>query len=102
MPYRITIYDNFHYMDPDEISDGGTFARADEALARCRAIVDDYLRAAMNPGMSANSLYENYTMFGEDPAIVAINAPRVAFSAWSYAREQATKMCAEVAMGESA
>jgi hypothetical protein len=96
--YKVLIDDNFHYMDESERVTHGVFATADEALAACRSIVDDFLTDALEPGMSATDLYERYVSFGDDPFIVPVDqkgAP-VAFSAWEYARQR----CEKVAGGD--
>jgi len=41
--FRVLINDNAHYMDESERSADGVFANADEAIAACKAIVDDEL-----------------------------------------------------------
>jgi hypothetical protein len=52
--------------------------------------VDDYLNQAHSPGMSAETLYSSYKMFGEDPFVVGAD---VAFSAWAYAKERCAQIC---------
>jgi hypothetical protein len=84
------IDDNFQYQDESERVTHGVFATADEALAACRSIVDEFLVDAFKPGMSATDLYDCYTSFGDDPFIMPVDQkdPAVAFSAWRYARER--------------
>jgi hypothetical protein len=92
------IDDNFHFQDESERASHGTFATADEALTACRTIVDGFLADAFKPGMPPAALYEQYTLFGDDPWIASIDpnsAPAVVFSAWDYAR----KRCDEMAEG---
>jgi hypothetical protein len=101
MPYDVVIHDNFHYMDPSERYGSGRFATAQDAATHCRQIVDEYLLSALKPGMSADDLWSNYTMFGEDPFIVGVDAPSVRFSAWDYARERCDVLCATSAAGDS-
>ena len=43
MPYVILVDDNYHYMDSSYRCRDGEFATAEEAFARCRQIVDEYL-----------------------------------------------------------
>ena len=95
--YKVLVDDNFHYQDESERITEGVFATADEALAACRAIVDEFLADAVRSGMSSEALFDHYTMFGEDPFIVPIddNSPRVKFSAWDHARQR----CLELACG---
>jgi hypothetical protein len=67
---------NAHYMDESERSADGVFANADEAIAACKAIVDDELNTMWKPGATANELYELYELyiaFGPDPFVVPLN-----------------------------
>jgi len=91
MGYAVYVDDNFHYQDEGERYKLGDFAAAGEALAAARKIVDDFLRQAFRPGMTARELYSAYQGFGEDPFIVS-DDPACVFSAWDYARER----CAEL------
>ncbi|MCA0394796.1 MAG: HD domain-containing protein [Proteobacteria bacterium] len=80
--YYLKVYDNFHYMDEDEVYWRGPFFSGDTALAEAMAIVDGSLGAA---GGGQNSLDE-YKRFGDDPMIVG--SPAIDFSAWTYARHR--------------
>ena len=51
------------------------------------------LEAARKPGMTAHELFESYTMFGEDPFIVAPDQQSAAFSAWEYAKRRCNDLC---------
>jgi hypothetical protein len=87
MPYLVRVYDNFHYMDEDEAYELPPFATAEEALARCEAIVDRSLRELREGEVAADALYQQYQMFGDDPIIIATGgAPDVSFSGWRYAK----------------
>jgi len=93
MSYKVIVADNFHYQDREEEYLAGTFEVSYKALVEARRIVDISLTNAFRPGMTAEALYEAYTMFGEDPYIVPINgAPDVSFSAWDYARWKAPEI----------
>src|SRR5205823_10002951 len=74
--FRVLINDNAHYMDESERSDDGVFANADEAIAACKAIVDDELNTMWKPGTTATELYELYVAFGPDPFVVSIRKIR--------------------------
>ncbi len=93
MPYVILVDDNYHYMDSSYRCRDGEFATAEEAFARCRQIVDEYLDNAekIEGRENATKLWESYKMFGEDPFIVATDDTPASFSAWSYA----SKRCEE-------
>ena len=88
MPFIVSVDDNFHYQDPDERYELGTFETEAEAVAAARFLVDSFLAAHYKPGMSAAELYKLYTGFGEDPFISGHP-----FSAWTYAKERCEAMC---------
>jgi hypothetical protein len=94
-PYKIMVDDNFHYGEESERTEYGTVSTVEEALAVCRRIVDESLLAEYREGASAERLYDRYTSFGDDPFVVALDgAPKVEFSAWTYARERAAGLAA--------
>jgi hypothetical protein len=84
-PYAVFVDDNFHYMNEDERYKDGDYATLEEAVSKCRQIVDDFLEREHKPGMSATELYDRYCSFGEDPFI---RGPVAGFSAWEYARKR--------------
>lgn len=69
MKYRVLIDDNFHYQDESERITHGQFKTAAEAIAACKAIVDEFLAGAFEPGMSVTDLYGLFTGFGPDPFV---------------------------------
>ena len=97
MTYQVFVDDNFHYQDLSERTLEGMFATPAEAIAVCKAIVDDWIAGALRPGMSPEALWEQYTLFGDDPFVVPVDtkASAVAFNAWDYARRR----CVEVVDG---
>ena len=70
MAHQVFIDDNFHYQDESERVKHGVFASSEGAVATCPSIVDGYLADAFKLGMTADALFESYTMFGEDPFVV--------------------------------
>lgn len=66
----------------------GTFDTLDAAIRAAKRIVDDYLDAAYEPGMSGQRLWQIYVMFGDDPFIASEELTVSPFSAWSYASER--------------
>jgi hypothetical protein len=92
--FRVLINDNAHYMDESERSEDGIFASADEAIAACKAIVDDELNTMCKRGTTAAELYELYIAFGLDPFVVPLDPkdPDVEFSAWTYAKEKSKEL----------
>jgi len=97
--YSVMIDDNFHFMNEDERVHCGTFSTAEEAVATCRKIVDDWLESHKKPGMTANELYDLYTAFGEDPFVfptdrdTAVAQGKWKFGAWAYAKKRAKVLC---------
>lgn len=84
--YKVMVDDNFHFMDESERYSSGEFDTYEEAVAKCKAIVDDYLQSALESDMTAEQLFGSYTMFGEDPYIVG--GREDSFKAWDYAKER--------------
>ncbi len=95
MTYKVFIDDNFHYMDESERYALGEFRTRDAAIEASKKIVDEYLLSAQKPGISAQDLYGSYTLFGEDPFIIAepSRGGEILFSAWDYARRRCNELC---------
>ena len=93
MKHRVTIADNFHYMDAGEYVDSGKFDAYAAALVRAQAIVDESLSSNWQPGDTPDALMARYTQFGDDPFIVPPGEP--AFSAREYARTRVDSICHE-------
>jgi hypothetical protein len=89
-PYAVFVDDNFHYMNEDERYKDGDYATLEEAISKCRRIVDDFLEREYKPGMRFAELYDRYCSFGEDPFI---RGPGCDFSAWDYARQRCDDLC---------
>jgi hypothetical protein len=87
MKYTVLVDDNFHYMDESERYKWGEFDTREEAIAAAKKIIDEFLDPAYEPWMTAQEMYEGYTMFGEDPFIQP-DDPADRFSAWGYAKER--------------
>ena len=86
MTYTVFVDDNFHFLDEDERWCAGEFATAEEALAKCRKIVEESVDHCAEPGMTAEEVYEAYVSFGDDPFIKGVE-----FSAWGYAKQLAAR-----------
>ena len=89
--FELFVDDNYHYMDEESRYRVGSFASYSEALAKAKAIVDDFLEDSHQPGMTSKELFEVYVGFGEDPFIVPEGEPY--FSAWDYARVRCMELC---------
>lgn len=87
--YKVIVADNYHYMDESESYTSGSYATLEEAIAKCKEIVDEYLSSAYQPEMTSDMLYDNYKSFGDDPYINAESA----FSAWTYAKQKCDEIC---------
>jgi hypothetical protein len=92
MKYTVLVDDNLHYMDGHESWKLGEFEAVEEAVAKAKEIVDEFLSHAYRKGMTAQQLYEQYIFFGEDPYIVG-GSPKSTFSAWSYAKKKCQEIC---------
>jgi len=97
--YKVLVSDNYHYGDPDDRYEHGSFETLNDALAACRTIVETALAELHAPGMSAGELYRRYQLFGADPFIV-VDDPATPtgnaappFSAWDYAQQQTKRLC---------
>jgi hypothetical protein len=94
--YRVMVDDNFHFMDERERYIEGDFDTLEAAHDACRKIVEYSLKDLFKPGVTAETLYSNYKCFGEDPFVrVPPGELRSAFSAWDYAKQRASEMCAD-------
>ena len=86
--FEVFVDDNFHFMNEDERYPYGQFETLDDALAKCREIVDGSLLHLYKPGMSVRDLLDNYRAFGRDPWVNGIT-----FDAWTYARVRCIEIC---------
>jgi hypothetical protein len=89
-PYVVFVDDNYHYMDEEERYKSGDYETLEEAVVKCKIIVDEFLEREHKSGMSPNELYDRYCMFGEDPFI---RGPTAEFSARDYARLRCDALC---------
>lgn len=79
LPYKVRIYDNFHYMDASESYVSGEFATYEEALEHAQRIVRESCEEFKFD-------MAGYVMFGDDPAIEGPEGCPL-FSARTYARQ---------------
>lgn len=95
--YIVMVDDNFHFMDESERYKAGEYDNYDDAVAKCKAIVDDFLESALEPGMTAKQLFGSYTMFGDDPFIQGDPKAesKISFSAWDYAKERSRTLTSQ-------
>lgn len=88
--YTVRVLDNYHFTDQSEEYNSGTFDTYDEAVLKCKEIVDDFLESAYQSGDTAEQLYGTYVMYGETPLIWGENLG--SFDANEYTR----KRCSEI------
>lgn len=91
--YTVFVDDNYHYQDERERYKLGVFEDCESALTACKKIVDEFLVQNYFVGMTAEDVYQIYTMFGEDPFIIS-ETPKSLFSAWNYAKQRCAEICA--------
>ena len=88
--YTVIVDDNFHYQDPDHRTEIPGFVSAEQAVEKCKRIVEACLEECAEPGRSAVDIFACYQSYGDDPWIQCPrDAPTVHFSAWDYARQNA-------------
>ena len=90
--YRVLVDDNFHYMDESERYTAGEYDSCEQAIEKCKRIVDDFLLDGLKPSMTAQQLMEMYIFFGEDPFIVSQDTG-CSFHARDYARQRCEELC---------
>jgi hypothetical protein len=88
--YRVLVDDNFHYMDESERYCAGEYDTEEEAVNKCKAIVESSLEGSKKIESNAADLYASYTMFGEDPFIMGPTNGN--FSAWDYAKQRSKEI----------
>lgn len=79
--YIVMVDDNFHYMDEDERYQAGVYDTLEEAISRCKKIVEASIQNEV--GATPDELFSTYCMFGEDPFIIG----DISFNSRIYARE---------------
>jgi hypothetical protein len=84
--YRVIIDENFHFMDTSERYGSGVFETYEEAVAKCKEIIDEFLESALTPTDSADSLYICWQMYGENPFIDGKNLGD--FTSRQYVKER--------------
>src|SRR5436190_14233906 len=92
-PFAVVVANNFHYMDESEKYEHARFETLEAAISASKRIVDEFLTSALQPGMTADALYSQYTSFGDDPYIIGSKEPGIPFSAWTYAKARCSELC---------
>ena len=92
--YQVQVDSNAHYQDARERYTLGAFVTCAAAVAACHGLLDRFLSAQWQPGMTADQLWRSYVAFGEDPFIVAAD-PLCRFSALTYVRPRCQELTGE-------
>jgi len=93
MKYTLYVDDNFHRHDgSNDWHEDDQFHSLDEAIAKAKHIVDEFLSQEYRKGMNAEELYSQYTTFGEDPFILG-GPPESDFKGWPYAKTRCDEIC---------
>lgn len=87
--FKVYVAENSHFEDEGERYLKGEYTGCETAVAVCKRIVDDFLLKAHSQGKTEEELWREYTMYGEDPYIVASEEEDPCrFSAWDYAKDR--------------
>lgn len=98
MVYKVLVDDNYHSMDESERYELGVYPTLEVAVTAAKKVVDEWLRSAYKPGITADELLKGYKSYGEDPFIEATppnDDTGILFSAWDYARLRCEELCAQ-------
>jgi hypothetical protein len=97
MSFKVFIVDNFHFPDISRLEteryEEGEYESYKDALAICKEIVDTYLTRQYKSGMTAEELYNQYKLGGEDPFITPTPEGVKEFTGWGYAKELCAIIC---------
>lgn len=89
----VMIDDNFAFMDESARYKDSEHGSYEEAVEKCKSIVDEFLISDLKYNDTAETLYCSYTMFGEDPFIIGNR--KYEFSSWDYAKERCAVLTAK-------
>lgn len=88
--FTVWVDDNFQYMDESERYKQGEYDILEEAIAACKKVVETSV--VYKPGATADDLYGEYIMFGEEPFIEG-DTEFDTFNARKYAKEYFQNLC---------
>ena len=74
----------------------GRYLSRDEAIAACKRRVDESLAELYAPEMSAETLFQHFSLFGEEAFVIGMD-----FSSWDYARAQSATLAGASATPDS-
>lgn len=68
--YKVIIDENFHFMDENERYRSGGYQTFEDAVNKCKQILDEFLTDAKSVNDTPESLYMTWRMYGENPFVV--------------------------------
>jgi hypothetical protein len=90
--FSVFVDENSQSMDESKRYRLGEFLAYEDAVARCREIIDEFLAVSHRPGMNAEELFQSFTAFGEAP-FISPDIGKEPFSALKYARARCAAIC---------
>lgn len=91
MTIRLVVQDFSNYGESDASREVGSFATPAEALAAAQARVEACLKEFFTPNISAEDLFQQWSLFGEDVFLIP-DEGEPPFSAMAYAKERSHAM----------
>ena len=88
--YKVIVDDNFHFMEKSESYSSGVYDTYEEAVVKCKEIIDGFLESAKNTDENTEQLYSTFVMYGETPHIHGEKLGD--FSATNYAKQRCKEM----------
>ena len=91
MKYELYVDDNYYY-DEDARYKAGEYETIESAIVAAKEIVDGFLLAVhkKKPDISAEALYSEYKLSGEDPWIHPNHSN---YNSWDYAKKRCDEIC---------
>lgn len=94
--YTVFVDSNSRSQDESARYKFGEFDTYEAAVSACKKIVDQFFQGHEAGKDSFEKLWENYTMFGEDPFITS-GDKKLEYSAWDNAKELCRQLSSEYA-----
>ncbi len=86
--FTVFVIDHAHYMEDEGEYTRGEFTTREEAESKCKEIIDSSLSELYSSGMTAEDLYKQFLMFGEE-------ARCEGFESLEYIQKECHKLCSE-------
>lgn len=91
--YEVLVSNNSHYQDEKDDFSHGIFIRYEDALKKCKELIDAFLMTAHYEGMSEEELFGHYIAWGEEPYLRSEDPSFTQFIAWKYTKERTAQLC---------